>query len=97
MKDSTEPLTSSEIARALYLSPEAIERALSTFEKEGLLKSVFQSAKAYYYAPANSELRDSIDQTSRIYSERRVALINSIVSSSIQSFSDAFVIKEGDD
>lgn len=96
VRDSKAPLTSSEIARALYLSPEAIERALSTFEKEGLVKSVSQGSKAYYFAPANSDLRDSIDQTAGVYLERRVALINAIVSSSIKSFSQAFVIKEGD-
>ena len=94
LESNTKPMTSREIANTLYLSPDAIENALSKFEKNGILKSIDNGAKSYIYGPKDSDLDDAIKQTARAYAERRVAIINQIFASPLQSFSDAFRLSE---
>lgn len=96
VKDLGKAATAYEVASALYLRPDAIEKSLLSFEKLGIVKSNEGSPRKFYYSPS-SELSDQIEQTAKAYSERRFAIINLIFSSPVQSFSDAFRLAEEKD
>lgn len=72
------------------MSADSLTTALSDFEKSGLIKN---QPNGYVYAPATTALRDAIEQTARVYSERRVAVINLIFSAPLKSLSDAFRLR----
>ena len=72
---ASKPLNSSEIASILYISKDAIEAALGTYAKYGLVKLI---DGGYVYSTEDPDLLDAIKQTSKAYSERRSSVINLI-------------------
>ena len=78
------------------MSSDSLISALSEFEKDGLIQHSNSDPKGYVYAPSSNALRDAVDQTAKLYSERRVAVINLIFSTPLKSLSDAFKLRQED-
>lgn len=87
---ASESMTAMDIAKRMYVSPQAVDIALGHFVKEGLACLDNPISKSYIYSPRTEELRESVKQCSRAYAEQRVNVIEMIFSSPIQSFADAF-------
>lgn len=84
LKSSSEPLWATELASALYLTPEAVDGALTEFEKRGLISRSYVEPTAYVFSPITPELRLAVEETSKVYGQRKVAVINSIFSAPSQ-------------
>jgi hypothetical protein len=87
--------TSAELAGALYLSPESIERRLNAYAEKGIVTHSGSEPWRYALAPKESGYGRSIGELARLYRERRVSVINEIFSNpiaAVQSFADAFII-----
>jgi len=86
-----------EIAKQLYISPEAAQSRLEEFHAKQMLRKDAVSDAAYYFAPATSDTARLISQVLREYKEKRVAIINAIYSNpneNIKIFADAFKFKK---
>jgi hypothetical protein len=87
--------TSAELASALYLSSESIERRLNAYAEKGIL--VRSGPEPWHYSLASKEsgYGRRIGELARLYRERRVSIINEIFSNpiaAVQTFADAFII-----
>jgi len=87
--------TSAELASALYLSPESIERRLNAYAEKGIL--VHSGPEPWHYSLASKEsgYGQRIGKLAWLYRERRVSVINEIFSNpiaAVQTFADAFII-----
>lgn len=69
-----------EIADTLYLPPDVIEEGLKYWHKCGLLQRSEGASTTYKFDPIDRDLDGTVEQTAKIYSERRVAIINLIFS-----------------
>lgn len=111
-----ETWTAEEVSGALRSSPEMADQALSILEDNGLLAIATGKANevkhgdkvplvpAYRYTPKDSSLAATVSTLSRLYRERRFAILEFIYAqpdpnSDLHAFSDAFRIRrrEGDD
>ena len=75
LSSARKPMSPTQIARELYMSRESIEKALTQFANEGLLKD---TADGYIYSPDDDRLVDALNMTSKAYLERRSSVINLI-------------------
>lgn len=73
-------LTPTQIADALYMSPEAMAGGLIHFQNRGLVQPSDSLLGAYRYAPAARELEAVVDETAQTYVDKRVAIVNLIFS-----------------
>ena len=97
LKSSGKAWNCQDISKALYMSSDKnIETVLQNFERAGVVQSSQEPQKTYIYAPTNTEMRDSVEQALKAYSERRVQVVNLIYTAPMQYFSDAFKLREED-
>lgn len=90
LRSCGEALTPTQIADALYMSPEAMASGLIHFQNKGLVQPSNSLLGAYRYAPVSSELDAVVNETARAYADRRVAMVNLIFSkSTAQNHPDA--------
>ncbi len=87
--------TSSEVAQAVYLSPDSVRGRLNAFAEKGLV--VRSGPEPWHYSLASKEsgYGRQIGELAQLYKERRVSIINEIFSNpiaAIQTFADAFII-----
>ncbi len=83
-------MTIDEAGRSLYLEPRAIESGIQSLVAAGILKKIDDNL--YQYDPTPF-LSVAIDETAKMYSERRTAVINFIYASPMRTFADAFRLK----
>ncbi len=95
VKNSGRAVTLPEVSRSLYIEPRVLEPVVKRFLESGILQS---KDEAFVYEPNSESLRTAIDETERMYRERRTALINLIYAPPLQHFADAFkfCIEDGD-
>lgn len=86
------------VARSLYLDPIGAGTILAELANRGLVQAS-GSPLTYCVDPLNAELKRSLDELERDYTQRRVAVINAIFNrpaetqDPIRRFSDAFRLK----
>ena len=80
LRSSNTAMTPTQIADALYMSPEAMATGLIHFEKLGLVQPSGSLLGAYQYAPLDRGQELVIDQTAQTYASKRVAIVNMIFS-----------------
>ncbi len=90
LSQATGQLTALEIAKRMYVSPQAVDLVLKRFVSDGLVSVNDESLKSYVYSPKTEVLRETVKQCSRAYAEQRVNVIEMIFSSPMQNFADAF-------
>ncbi len=86
-KNSSRPMTVAEATRFLHMEHRAIEESVKDFANANIM--VVDKEGACRYSPSGT-LADSIDETAKMYNERRTAVINFIYAGPMRSFSDAF-------
>lgn len=111
-----ETWTVEEVSGALRSSPEMASQALNTLESNGLVTVIAvgsndpgvviksadkSSALAYRYAPKNPSQAATVTNLSRLYRERRFAILDFIYArpdpdQDIRAFSDAFRIRRNE-
>lgn len=89
-KNTSRRMSVIEAGRLLYLEPQAIQSGIEAFVNSGIL--VRRDNQQFEYAPSPS-LSGAIDETAKMYSERRTAVINFIYASPMRSFADAFRLR----
>jgi hypothetical protein len=108
--DSAESI---EIVLLLRRSPDTFWSPVATAQQLGIREEVARTkmmqlasarlivpaehSHAFRYAPADEEMRKRIDELADAYSERRIAVINTIYSANLEklrTFSDAFRLKK---
>lgn len=82
-------VSAADVAFELYLSPDAVEKALIAFAQDGILRSSKTDPLTFIYAPSNSALDDGLEQTATAYAERKFAVINLIFTNRSQFRSDS--------
>ena len=93
-------LTSQELARTLYISPESVAARLEAYRSKNLLvtKEIQTGNKTevqYAFNTLDGMMMRKLAELDRTYRERRVSVINFIFSNpidTIQSFADAFIL-----
>jgi hypothetical protein len=80
LRGSNSAMTPTQIADALYMSPEAMAGCLIHFQNRGIARQSESLLGAYRYAPVSAELEAVIDETAQTYANRRVAIVNLIFS-----------------
>jgi hypothetical protein len=85
LRGSNVALTPTQIADALYMSPEAMASGLIHFQNRGLVKPSGSLLGAYRYAPVRPELEMVIDKTAQEYADKRVAIVNLIFSKTAET------------
>lgn len=83
-----------EVSRLLYMEPLEVEATARTFASAGILTS---ERDAYRYAPRDNYMSDDIDETVRMYSQRRIAVINCIYAASLHFLSEVTALKREED
>ncbi|MDZ4833047.1 MAG: hypothetical protein SGJ27_04530 [Candidatus Melainabacteria bacterium] len=73
-------LTPTQIADALYMSPEAMAGGLIHFQSRGLVQPSNTLLGAYKYEPVQREIEAIVEQTAQTYANKRVAIVNLIFS-----------------
>jgi hypothetical protein len=80
--------------RPVVITVPAVKEYASLFVDKGLIQ---QAHERYRYGPSTTELEHGIDQLAKAYNEKPVTLIRAIygiADSKIQSFADAFKLRE---
>lgn len=80
------PLTVREASRCLYMTPLVIEPGLTHFVNAGILQK--SGTEQFAYAPSGA-VADAIDETARLYKERRTTVVNFIYSLPVPGRCDA--------
>ena len=89
--------TPSEVAKALYTTPEMVAEQLAELERRGLLAFAEGSEPRYRYWPVAPELDEQVTRLDAVYHERRVAVITFIYSQpldKVRTFADAFRLRK---
>ncbi len=68
------------LARSLYLTPSAVKYAVEQFVKSGLVKEFPGRSSTYLFAPRSESNLKLLEDTVKLYSFRRVEIINLIFS-----------------
>ncbi len=76
------------------MDPKALESAVIAFVGSGFLK---EDGNHLYKYDAERTAVDAIDETARMYQERRTVVVNYIYSAPMRSFADAFKFKPEED
>ncbi|HEY9713235.1 MAG TPA: hypothetical protein V6C72_07180 [Chroococcales cyanobacterium] len=84
-------MDANQACRAMHMELPALEECLDSLVESGIL--VKDSDNRFRYAPKNGALADSIDESARMYGERRPAVINFIYSAPMRNFSDSFKLR----
>ncbi len=86
-------MNAAEASRALHMEQRAIEESMKALADVGIL--IGENDQHFRYSPL-SMFADSIDETAKMYNERRTAVINFIYAAPMRSFSDAFKLNGQD-
>jgi hypothetical protein len=73
------------------MEPRALADCMKSFFNAGILVS--SGDDRFEYAPKPASLAESVDETAKMYNERRTAVINFIYAAPMRNFSDAFRLK----
>jgi predicted ArsR family transcriptional regulator len=96
-----QPWTADEVAAQLRIDPTWAEAQLAELATHGLVQRADPAAvNAYRYTPASDDLRRTVDELSKAYADRRVAVISLIYSKpsdTLKTFADAFRIRKEKD
>jgi hypothetical protein len=87
--------TSEQMAKALYLAPQAVHSRLEGFVDKGILVRTADTESKKYFISKSSDVVRPIEELARLYRERRVSVINEIFSNpidAIQTYADAFIL-----
>jgi hypothetical protein len=93
-KNNLKDFTAKAIAAAMYSNPDAIALRLKSLVADGLVGAVEDEEPLYHYRPDTPAKDAMVKELAKVYRERPVAVITSILSrrsSSVQAFSDAFL------
>jgi hypothetical protein len=86
-----------EIAKALYITPDMAGSLLADLARRGYAKVVPPSDARYSYRAMDAHVDRLIDQLASVYQDRRVAVISMIYSkplNKVQTFADAFRLRK---
>jgi hypothetical protein len=87
------------VSKELYTTVESIERWLAALCLSGLLACRSEGEPLYRYRASSAELDRAVNNLAHAYSERRVSIINLVISKPLdhlRSFADAFKFKKDD-
>ncbi len=93
-------ISADALSQKLYSSTTSIKLRLDKLVALGLSKVTPGQPDMYQYAPSNSSDDEAVRKLSTAYQERPVAVITAILArpaKGVQAFSDAFVLRHGDD
>lgn len=99
LREHPGPISASDLAKEERLDPAMADDILRGFERGGFLLGPDDNG-AYRYEPNPPELRPQVDTLADVYGTYRVSVINFVFtmpSESVQSFADAFKIRQEDD
>ena len=85
--------TIDELVGAMYTTPASVQRRLDKMVMDGMVTVTEASNPLYTFAPSNRDMVPLVAEVTRVYRERRVAVITRIASrpmDNVQAFSDAF-------
>lgn len=71
----------------MHIEARVLEESLKEFVKNNILRT--DDNQNFKYSPALNFV-DSIEETARMYNERRTAVVNFIYAAPLRGFSDAF-------
>lgn len=77
----------------MYMSGDILQGFLDNYVRQGILQTVDSDTKRYICLPETASLREAIEETVRVYSDKRQAIISLIFSTPMEHFSDAFRLK----
>jgi len=89
-KNCNMPLSAAEASKFLYLNADVLQPAIKRFTDAHIFAESDEDAGKFFYSPQSTEIRATIDELERCYSQQRVAVINMIFGGTMQSFADAF-------
>lgn len=95
--DGNKAWSADEVAKALYISPEAALGFLEGLRGQGLCQLSANTPQHYQFAPAKPEWEQLTRELAAMYKERRVTIINLIYAGPVQkfqSFADAFRLRK---
>lgn len=99
-KNLNTPVSAESLSKTLYSSALSIVMRLDKLVSLGLAATIPDSESMYQYAPVNQKDDQMVRKLAVAYAERPVAVIAAIMSrptKNVQAFSDAFLIRNGDD
>src|SRR5687767_11399680 len=76
--DASKSWSAEEVAKKLYISPEAALGFLEGMRTRGLCRAAADAPQHYHFAPANPEWEQLVRDLAAVYKERRVTIINLI-------------------
>lgn len=89
--------TASEVYQKVRSSERSVSYTLDELARRGLLARIDQPQPLFQFAPRTPELRTAIDELARLYSERRVRIVEAIYSlpiSAVDEFAKAFRLRK---
>lgn len=89
--------TASEVYQKVRSSERSVGYTLEELARRGLLARIDQPQTQFQFAPQTEELKAAIDQLARLYSERRVRIVEAIYSapiSAVDEFAKAFRLRK---
>lgn len=89
-------MTEGEVRSATRLEPNQVARALRDLVRGDIIR-FDQQRSTYHFAPRSAEDRDSLAALAQLYHQRPVTLVKliySLPSMAIESFADAFRLRE---
>jgi hypothetical protein len=89
--------TPATLSRELRRNPDSVGRSLGQLLRRGLLEG--SEGDGYRFAPADARVASQVDRLAEIYTTRRVAIVQLIVSNpmdSVTTFADAFRLRKRD-
>ncbi|HWB08952.1 MAG TPA: hypothetical protein VG826_07000 [Pirellulales bacterium] len=92
--------TAEDVSRTLYAAAGGMAKQLAELESKGLVSATQGPEPRFRYRPAGDELHELVGRLANIYQERRVAVISSIYSESIdqaRTFAEAFRVRKDRD
>lgn len=95
--DSSKAWTAEEVAKVLYVSPDATLAFLEALRARGFCDRDEGLQPAYRFAPKNEEWRGLVSSLATLYKERRLTVTDLIYAGpaqKYQSFADAFRVKK---
>lgn len=96
-RDPKKKWRAASVASELRTDPTWAMDQLEILHARGLLQTIPGPEPAYFYHPSTPALEDAIRGLARAYAERRVSIINIIISKPddrIQVFADAFRLRK---
>jgi hypothetical protein len=94
------PIAAADVARRLYIMPDVAAAQLAELQGFGLLTPAESAERGFQYVPPDADLDRLIDETARLYQQRRVTVITYIYSkpvNKVRTFADSFRLRKPPD